>query len=579
MQKVDVVPQSRGAASAGARRRSLVEIPWESPVSSEAPDVAPAGLSGKLRALLSRLSDTQLALAIGAVLFTVCAYPLALVEVPPLQDLPNHLAAVTVINHPERYPEFVSNGFLKTNAALFTWLYFVGKLVGVNAAAKMFALLVLASNAIVFPQFILRFTGSRKKLVVASFFLWPMIHNWFVSMGMLDFALGVPLSLVVLMLLDVQRTKPSLKNGALIALATICTWYAHVFALLAVNLLVTLHVLQQRSEQGAWKARLEEAKKLFLFQIPAILLMLFSVFQHVTEPVGQMTGDVDMAQLLPPWELLYNAWSEWFYGFTSLSIASVVPAVGLAIVLWMRRREAPTFFSPLAVGVLITLFVFSPYIATNWFHFNSRFIPFIWFAALVRVPERLDKRVMGLLGFCAATYVAAMGIDYVRLDRDRAQFTAGMSAVPEGARLLPLVFKRKLTSENTRSLLHAWGFYVTEKQTSAPLLFAHSRSFPVMYREPPPARFNHLVLESFAPSMNSPNWVCDVLRTGGVAETDCAATWRREWRDFWDDARPRFDHVLMWEASPEAKAQVPPDYRLKFQQDRLAIYERIDAKK
>jgi hypothetical protein len=100
-----------------------------------------------------------------------------------------------------------------------------------------------------------------------------------------------------------------------------------------------------------------------------------------------------------------------------------------------------------------------------------------------------------------------------------------------------------------------------------------------MYREPPPARFNHLVLESFAPSMNSPNWVCDVLRTGGVAETDCAATWRREWRDFWDDARPRFDHVLMWEASPEAKAQVPPDYRLKFQQDRLAIYERIDAKK
>jgi hypothetical protein len=29
-------------------------------------------------------------------------------------------------------------------------------------------------------------------------------------------------------------------------------------------------------------------------------------------------------------------------------------------------------------------------------------------------------------------------------------------------------------SDNTRSLLHDWGYYVTEKHTSAPLLFAHS---------------------------------------------------------------------------------------------------------
>ena len=47
--------------------------------------------------------------------------PLALTEVPPYQDLPNHLAAVTVIQNPDLYPEFVFNGFFKTNAALFTF--------------------------------------------------------------------------------------------------------------------------------------------------------------------------------------------------------------------------------------------------------------------------------------------------------------------------------------------------------------------------------------------------------------------------------------------------------------------------
>ena len=40
--------------------------------------------------------------------------PLLLVDVPPFQDLPNHLATATVIEHPDRYPEFVFNGFFKT---------------------------------------------------------------------------------------------------------------------------------------------------------------------------------------------------------------------------------------------------------------------------------------------------------------------------------------------------------------------------------------------------------------------------------------------------------------------------------
>ncbi len=566
MSKVDLVAHSREVALEPplSARPSLGELP---------------GIAGRVRAAFARLSDQRLATLIGVVLFALAAWPVALTEVPPFQDLPNHLAAVTVISHPDKYPEFVSNGFLKTNAALFTWLYFVGKVVGAEAAARLFTLLVLAANAFVLPRFVLHFAGEgsaargRGTLITASFFLWPMIHNWFVSMGMLDFAMGIPLALGTLVLLDKQRKAPSAKTAAMIAAASVATWYAHVFGLLVVNMLVLVHVVQQKT----WAARLEEGRRMWLPQIPAVLLTLISVYKHVTEPVGEMTGYVNMVQLLPPWELLYNAWAEWFYGFTWLSIGSFVPALVLAIYGFLGRRQSPTFFSPAAMVLLLVLFIFTPYIATNWFHFNSRFIPFLWFGLLLRLPSRLPWRLAGLLGVACATYTAGMGIDYVRLDADRAKFTAGMSVVPEGAKLLPLVFKRKLTSENTRSLLHAWGFYVMEKQTSAPLLFAHSRSFPVMYRQPPPPRFNHLVLESFAPSMGTPSWMCDVLRGGGVMETDCEGAWRRQWHEFWTDATPRFDHVLMWDAPEEARDMVPPSYRLVFQQDRLAIYERVDG--
>ena len=195
-------------------------------------------------------------------------------------------------------------------------------------------------------------------------------------------------------------------------------------------------------------------------------------------------------------------------------------------------------------------------------------------AALLRVPDDLDGgRVLAFLGLSAALYSAGMGIDYVRLDRDRALFTEGMAAVPEDARLLPLLFHHQLTSENTRSLLHAWGFYVMEKQTDAPLLFAHSRSFPVMYREPPPPRWNHLVLESFASSMRTPEWMCTKLRDGGIV-VDCDALYRDAWGAFWRDALPRYDHVLLWEPTPEALALVPAAYRVTFQKGRLMILER-----
>ena len=59
------------------------------------------------------------------------------------------------------------------------------------------------------------------------------------------------------------------------------------------------------------------------------------------------------------------------------------------------------FFGPVAFMALGVLYVFSPYIATNWFHVNSRFIPFLWLAALVRLPERLLRRLAGALGACA----------------------------------------------------------------------------------------------------------------------------------------------------------------------------------
>jgi hypothetical protein len=533
------------------------------------------GARRRLVGSFARWTDGQLALLLSAVLFVLAAWPMLLVEVPPFQDLPNHLAAITVIENPAQYPELVYNGLLKTNSALFTWLLYVGGVVGTPLAAKLFSVLVLGLGALAYPRFVLTF-GGRRRMVLSAFFAWPMVHNWFISMGMLDFAFSVPVATLVLVLLHAQRERPTLVRGIGIAALCVITWHAHVFPLLAVHMLVLLHVVTRTS----WSERWEEARRLVVPLLPSTVLVLGSLWAHFTEPVGAMSGYVDLGKSLPTWELFYNLWAEWFYGFTWLEIATLVPCITLGLWALYRWKDDVPFFGPLAFAAILGLYLFMPYVATNWFHVNSRLIPFFWLAALVRLPERLPSRARALvpvLAVCAATYTVGMGVDYVRLTREWARFTAGMSAVPEGSRLLPLVFRSKEVSENTRSLLHGWGFYVTQKHTSAPLLFAHSRSFPLMYREAPPVQFNHLVLESFARSMGSPGWMCGILRSGGIAIDDCDAAWRERWAEFWRATEARFDHVLLWAAPPEVLELVPASYRVTFQRDELTILERIDA--
>ena len=85
----------------------------------------------------------------------------------------------------------------------------------------------------------------------ASLFAWPMVHNWFVSMGMLDFAIAVPLSLALLLAIDRQRTAPSITTGLAIVGLGAATWYAHVFPLLVVH----MHEPQRFNPGDSWLRR------------------------------------------------------------------------------------------------------------------------------------------------------------------------------------------------------------------------------------------------------------------------------------------------------------------------------------
>src|SRR4029077_14684056 len=173
----------------------------------------------------------------------------------------------------------------------------------------------------------------------------------------------------------------------------------------------------------------------------------------------------------------------------------------------------------------------------------------------------------------ALAYSGATGIDYIRLDRDTAELTSGVDVVPEGATLLPLMFKRSRTSYFTASLAHAWGYYTVLKDTSAPLVFAVERSYPITYRAFPPPALRPPALDQFAERYGTPAEVCKLLGQVPV-DAACTAAWRELWSGFWREAEPRFSHVLTWAIPLEARPTIPARYHRVFAAGELEIYAR-----
>lgn len=516
---------------------------------------------------LAGLTDARLTLLVGLLLLALAAWPLLLVRLPPFQDLPNHVATAHIVAHPDLYPEYVFNGFLKSNSLLALWLYVVGGH-GLFGAARAFTALVLTMNALALPLFVLHFAG-RRCLPVATLFVWPLVHGFFVSMGMLNFAFAFALSLILLTVIDRQRERPTLIRGLGIAALSGVLWYAHPFPLAVVGGLVALHA----ASRSTGRARITAGLTLLLPLAPAGVLSLVAAQQHLVKAEHAPALASAAFSYLNPWELVGHLWLDASGALTRWGSMTIVPALLLPYFVWKQRRIVRPFFSMPAMAVLAAVYLALPVTLSNWSYLNCRLVPFLWAGLALRLPSALPRPAAFVLAACALSFSAVMGIDYVRLDRDRAEFTAGMDAVPARATLLPLLFKHRKTSEFTASLTHAWGYYAVLKDTSAPLVFAVERSYPITYRDFPPRQLIPPALDRFAERYGTPAQVCKILGQVTV-DAACAAAWRERWDAFWREAEPRFSHLLLWAIPPEARSMIPKRYHPIYGAGELEIYAR-----
>lgn len=494
----------------------------------------------------ARLADETLAAVLGAGLFVAAFVPWLFVRQPPLQDYAEHVAAAAIAGHLGDYPEYLFNGLLKTNSAFVTFTWLVGKAIGVERAGFLFAALVLAVNAFVLPRFVLRF-GGRARMRVAALFALPFVHNWFVSMGMLNFSLGVSLSLLMLVALDRHAVAPSWGRGARAAALGLATWYAHAVPVLAVGLLAAVRIASRRTGSE----RKADAGALLPPVAPAALAVVVSTVVHLRGTVRPAGAGGATSFQSPLW-LVYDLWAHWTYGYTILSVTSLVLAGVLAVFAVHAARDDVPFFGPWAMGLLIALYLVAPYQTVGIGYAGSRILPYVWMGALLRVPERIGTGLGALLGLCTALYAAGMAIDTVRLAREEDEVASGVDVVPAGARLDFLDFSPRVTSRNTWSLSTAWGEYVTRRGAHTWEMPGDTPSLPFRWRDRPPAPlepWRHRMFMDSAPS-------------------------REQWATYFADVDPYVDALVLWDPPAACVEGIPRAWALATHRGRLWVFVR-----
>jgi hypothetical protein len=391
-------------------------------------------------------------------------------------------------------------------------------------------------------------------------------------MGLIDYALAFVLAGECLLAARTLQERaessaeprlPLARVGFWLSACALLTWYAHVFAFLIFGLLFTVEVARTRAVRERW------VRVTALALAPASLLSLASVMRHLLEPSNAGRA-ARYSAFLPTWENAYNLWAEAIAGLTRHSGASLLLLIPFAAVLvgFRALRNDIPWFSRLAHLVLLGCGLFGPYILTAWFYVANRFAPFLWLSVFVHFQPLLPRWARALVLVSALTFSAGLGMDYLALGAEHRAFRRSIADVPDHANVLPLMLDPRGKGEHTRQLLQAWGYLVTDRSSSAPLLFAHSRSFPLVFREPPADDLGHLALERFVQHAATPEAACS---NDFVAAVDCEGFFAALWRGFWEKTAPHFEYVAMFRASPKVRGLVPATFVVVHEDANLVL--------
>jgi hypothetical protein len=492
-------------------------------------------------------------LVVAGLVYAASLAPVWALPYFPGQDTPNHLYAVHVrarLEEPAFAAYFEADDRATTNVGFHGVAGALEGVVGLEGGHR----LVLSIYLLGFLAGALYLAGAKgRERWPLGLLVYPFAFSWPLTMGFYNFCLTVPLWCFAtgLLLRHAALRWPHLAALAALALAAALFHPLGVLCI-AVSALVTPAGMRSRMSS-------------LLAVVPAIALVLLGAGVAVAGPLDWPGGF--------PSPLYVIATS--FYRFALPLGPGEAPAAGAAYFLllvpalhaaWRARGEASDPARRLALVFVLLLFLL-PERSFGRDHISTRFAVFLALLAPVfgsygwlLVRPRLLHAVPLVLSL-AATALFALGARAV--NDDLAEYAAGTPAVARGATLLPLCFDAQGAARVTWPLLHAWGYYGTERDAIVPYVF-NVRPEQAGGR----LRLRHRTAALPAPGEQLPGLLASGVLCAGDAA--CAA------RFYEALAREAcaYDQVLTWVAPVPMAVALGGCFEPAFRRGRLAIYRK-----
>ncbi len=410
----------------------------------------------------------------------------------PLQDLPQHLAAIRVIGdfaHPElRFEEFFRLTPLQTQYLgyygavwILSWVFEVG------VANRLFLSMCLVGTPYAM-RYLLAELGRPRYLV---WFVFPLLYNTFLLLGFVNFIAAVPLMLFGLGL--AVRLRDEFTTGAAVGLGVVglICFFMHVvpFAFLAIGTAAV-------GLGGSVRATLRRWLPMLPAGIVSIAWTFFSpAGTSATEAVGrggEYRGWATALEELPDWLINLTPQS---LDERLLVVYAVVVVIAIVAGAWGGRGsgEGRGLSVPLAqrIGFLAPL-AFVGYfvlpISYDWiWPISPRFglLGLVLLIPALPAARRVPAHVISLL---------LVGVTVVQFSHVGEQFRAfsqrevgnleeAIEAIPPGRRVAGLIFDRGSQHVRFSPFLHAVAYYQARRGGAVMFTFADFPQSPYRFRE------------------------------------------------------------------------------------------------
>jgi len=490
--------------------------------------------------------------------------PLWLVRHPPLQDLPQHLAAIRVLS-----------GFGSPELGFAKW--FVLSLGSTQYLSYYLAAWVLAlpfgvfiANKLLLSAAIAGLPYALRALLRAldrdqdmALFVLPLTYNAHLILGFFNFIAALPLCLWGLALAVRQRTEPTRRRAILLGVLGVVTFYTHVvpfgFFVLGSALVGLGDSLKATLRRWLPLVPAVLAAALWTRIAPAggALLGALRLGPHsaLAGPRPQYTSFGEALRQVPEWltDVLYREYDEQLLVAWGLLLIVCIglgagaradddrPSVERALRGRLLRRLG--WLAPLAA-----LLYFVTPASYDWiWPINTRFPLLALLFLLIALPAPRGLARVGVLA--AVTAVSVLGFleianAFRRFEREEVgDLDRAIAAVPPGQKLVGLIWDRGSRQVKFSPFIHAAAWYQAEKGGAVMFSFADFPQSPFKFkasdrppRVPPrwewePSRvdpINDLAWYDYVLTRGDPG---QLARHGGVFESVYQgsrwAVWRR----------------------------------------------------